>query len=104
MIARTIAVAFLFALAVAPPTSANHQDPLPPIPLGSIAVGLKPIADGLRGPDWLNYAPDQDNRRYVVEQTGTVRIIENGQRQAQPFLDISSRIAINPANPVEELG
>jgi len=59
MIARTIAVAFFFALAVAPPASANHQDPLPPIPLGSIAVGLKPIADGLRGPDWLTYAPGQ---------------------------------------------
>lgn len=37
-------------------------------------------------------APPGDTRLFVLEQRGRVRIVENGQQLAIPFLDISSRV------------
>ncbi len=80
---------------------------LPPIPRGEIAIGLEPIATGLGAPNWLTTAGDGTNRLFVVEQAGTIRVIENGLLLPQPFLDISSRLmnsGFNPGNPNDERG
>jgi hypothetical protein len=61
--------------------SADLTDPIPgEIAKGSIAIGLKTIATGLVSPDNLIPAPDGSNEQFVVEQTGQVRVIQNGQR------------------------
>lgn len=49
------------------------------------------IASGLEQPTYLT-APPGDPRLFVVEQDGRIRIIENGQLLAQPFLDIRGRV------------
>ena len=51
------------------------------------------MASGLRNPLDLQAAAGDRERLYVVEQGGRIRVIRNGELQATPFLDVSSRIS-----------
>lgn len=53
---------------------------------------LHPIAQGLSSPLFLTAAPGDTAREFVVEQTGTIRIIRHDTLLATPFLDVTSRI------------
>jgi glucose/arabinose dehydrogenase len=55
------------------------------------AVALESIADGLVSPVAMAVAPD-DERLFVVDQAGTIRIIENGELLEEPFLDLSAKL------------
>ena len=55
-------------------------------------VSLHPIAQGLSSPLYLTAAPGDTAREFVVEQTGTIRIIRHDTLLATPFLDVTSRI------------
>ena len=73
----------------ATPTTAPSATPTPLSPVAAIA--LEPvIAGGLSQPTYLTHAFDE--RLFVLEQAGLVRIIENGQLLEPPFLDISNRV------------
>ena len=54
--------------------------------------GLRQVAQGFAAPVYLTHAGDGSGRLFVVEKGGTIRIIQNGQVLAQPFLDISDRV------------
>ena len=54
--------------------------------------GLRQIAEGFAAPVYLTHAGDGSGRLFVVEKGGTIRIIQNGQVLAQPFLDITDRV------------
>jgi glucose/arabinose dehydrogenase len=56
-------------------------------------LALEVIADGFASPVFLTHQPG-DSRLFVVEQLGRIRIIDNGQVQAAPFLDISAIVQI----------
>lgn len=60
---------------------------------GDTAVTLTPIATGLANPVYLTHAGDGSGRLFVVEQRGRIRVIEDGELLAEPFLDISERLA-----------
>ncbi len=60
-------------------------EPPPPPP----TLALATVVSGLTTPLDLQ-RPPSDNRFFVVEQRGTIRIIENGALQAGNFLDIQS--------------
>ncbi len=61
--------------------------PLSPV----AAIALEPvITEGLSQPTFLTHAFDE--RLFVVEQAGLIRIIENGQLLETPFLDITGRV------------
>ena len=63
-----------------------------PGPLPSdFKLKLEEVASGLNNPVYVA-APSGDNRLFVVEQIGRIRIIENGQLLNTPFLDITSRV------------
>lgn len=49
------------------------------------------VATGLERPLYLT-APSGDDRLFVVEQPGRVRIIEDGELVAEPFLDLTDRV------------
>lgn len=66
--------------------------PAPPPPPGSGAPGLERIASGLAFPLDLASPPD-DDRLFVVEKGGTIRIIADGAVLPEPFLDVSGRVA-----------
>jgi len=55
-------------------------------------ISLKPISDGLEAPVGMAVPFDGTNRLFVIEQTGKVRIIKNGQLLETPFLDVSSKL------------
>jgi glucose/arabinose dehydrogenase len=57
-----------------------------------VRVALRPVARGLEAPLYVTGAGDGSERLFVVEQGGTIRIVEDGKVVPAPFLDISSRI------------
>jgi glucose/arabinose dehydrogenase len=56
-------------------------------------VRLRPVADGLVAPLGLSVAPDGSNRLFIVDQVGSIRIVDSsGHLLADRFLDLSDRI------------
>lgn len=70
------------------PTSARPNAP----DLAGIRLGLAPVASGLEAPLFATHSGDGSDRLYVVEQTGTVRVIADGRVHARPFLDLSDEV------------
>lgn len=56
----------------------------------SSTIGLQPIASNLARPVYLAHAGD--DRLFVIEQPGRIRIIAQGRLLDQPFLDIADRV------------
>ena len=72
----------------------TDSDPMTvPIP-SSDGIVLTQVASGFSDPVYLTAIPD-DPRLFVVEQRGTVRVIDGGQVLPTPFLDISSETSAN---------
>ncbi len=68
-------------------------DPLPePIEKGTVSVELETIASGLVSPVGMKPVPDGTDRLFVVDQPGVIYIIQDGQLQPTPFLDLSDRV------------
>lgn len=55
------------------------------------AVAVEVVVSGLAAPVHLATPPD-DDRLFVVEQAGRIRVIEGGQLVETPFLDIRGRV------------
>jgi glucose/arabinose dehydrogenase len=79
-----LAAAFLLNAGCSSPSSSST----PPLP----NLSLTPLVSGLSSPLGLEQANDGSGRLFVVEQGGTIRIIQNGSVLSQPFLDISSKV------------
>lgn len=56
-----------------------------------VALTAVRVASGLEQPIYLT-SPPGDDRLFVLEQTGAVRIIAGGEVLPQPFLDLAGRI------------
>ena len=59
---------------------------------GVLALALRQVAAGLDGPVFLA-APAGDQRQFIVERPGRIRILQNGALLPVPFLDISARVS-----------
>ncbi len=55
-------------------------------------IELEMVASGLEKPLFVTHAGDGSGRIFVVEQPGTIRIIQEGDLLPTPFLDISGRV------------
>jgi glucose/arabinose dehydrogenase len=75
---------------VAHGVSAQDDQPFEP---DSFSVGLNLIADGFDRPLQLVDPDDGSGRLFVVEQGGTIRILEDGNVAEEPFLDISDQVS-----------
>ncbi len=53
---------------------------------------LTQVASGLTKPIYFTHAGDNTGRQFVVEQTGKIKVWQNGTVMATPFLDVSSLI------------
>lgn len=60
--------------------------------MDDVSLRLEEIGSGLSSPVYVT-SPPGDSRLFVVEQPGSIRIIQNGQPAQAPFLDISSRVS-----------
>lgn len=58
----------------------------------SVAIATQVVVSGLNSPLDLEQPNDGSGRLFVVEQRGTIRIIQNGSLLPAPFLDISSKV------------
>ena len=63
-----------------------------PVPClgGAAEIELTEVVSGLDRPLFLTHAGDGSKRIFIVEQTGFIRILENGSLLGNPFLNISS--------------
>ena len=67
-------------------------------PPSAVSFWLRPVAQGLERPLYLTHAGDGSGRRFILEQTGKIWILDaDGRRMTQPFLD-ASRIVSRSAN------
>ena len=53
---------------------------------------LSPVAQGLSNPLFVTHAGDGSGRLFIVEKTGTIRLVVQGRLLERPFLNISDRI------------
>lgn len=58
---------------------------------GTAEIRLEQVASGLSNPLYLT-APPADSRLFIVEQSGRIRIAQNGQVLTAPFLDIANKV------------
>jgi glucose/arabinose dehydrogenase len=79
----------LVAASIVASCVSERVTPGPPLDVSLRAVQ---VASGLTNPLFL-IAPAGDNRLFVVEQVGRVRIMRNGALLPEPFLDIRSRVS-----------
>ena len=59
------------------------------------AIALEPVVGGFKSPVYLTYAGKTSpwaSWMFVVERIGRIQLIENGQVQPIPFLDITDRV------------
>jgi glucose/arabinose dehydrogenase len=64
-------------------------DPAPtPVP---VAVGLQEIASGLDFPTYLA-SPPLDDRLFILEKDGAIKLIKGGVLLGEPFLDLTSKV------------
>ena len=80
-IASLLALAALAWSATAPLTA-----------LGAGGIQLSHITDGLVAPTQITNAHDGTNRLFVVEQRGTIRVIQNGVLQPGYFMNITGKV------------
>lgn len=79
----------------APRATASTDAPTTAAGTGSTGIALQMVNDQLTSPVFATHAGDGSGRLFVIEKTGTIAILKDGQRTAAPFLDISSLITDN---------
>jgi glucose/arabinose dehydrogenase len=83
---RPAAIAMALALGMPAATSAAVVPSL-------IHLGLAAVVGGLSSPLGVTSARDGSGRLFVIEQTGAVRIVEDGSLRSAPFVDISRSVS-----------
>jgi glucose/arabinose dehydrogenase len=85
-------VACVLGIALAACNGTDSTDPGGETPPPGLTLKLDPfVSSGLSTPVFLAQ-PLDDGRIFVVEQAGRIRIVKNGELQATPFLDLTSRV------------
>jgi glucose/arabinose dehydrogenase len=65
--------------------------PPPPPPPGPVTLGLQQVATGLNFPLYLT-SPPGDDRLFVVQKGGVIRVLKGGTLLETPFLDLTSKV------------
>jgi glucose/arabinose dehydrogenase len=73
-------------------TGIYAQDNAPAAP-DEASVTLAPYASGFDRPLYLTHAGDGSGRLFVLEQSGNIWVVTDGQKSATPFLDVSDLIS-----------
>lgn len=76
------------------PTVSNRPVPTDTVTTFPNPAGFvwQPVIDGLSKPLDLTAPPDGTDRIFIVEQTGAVRILQNGSLLPEPFLNYSDKV------------
>jgi glucose/arabinose dehydrogenase len=76
-------------LAGCSPSESSHLTPPPPL---SGTLSVEPVVSGLDLPLDLT-VPTGDQRLFIVEKTGRIRIVKDGALLSAPFLDLSDSVS-----------
>lgn len=57
-----------------------------------VSVQVEPVVSSLSRPVFVGHAGDRSGRLFVVEQSGKIRVLRQGQLLPDPFLDISEEV------------
>ncbi|WP_436343811.1 PQQ-dependent sugar dehydrogenase [Natronorubrum sp. FCH18a] len=55
-------------------------------------IGVQTLAEGMTAPTDFGVADEDEERYFVCDQTGELWVVEDGERQDEPFLDVSDRM------------
>ena len=69
-----------------PPNGSTKPD------LAAVRVSAEPMVSGLAAPLWVTAVADDSGRLFVAEQSGRIRVMQDGQLLAMPYLDITDRV------------
>jgi glucose/arabinose dehydrogenase len=58
----------------------------------AVDLDLEPVAEGLDSPLGVTHAGDGSGRLFIVEQTGAIRVMRDGEILDEPFLDVGGMI------------
>ena len=86
------AVVLLALAALVAACASEEPSTTPPLPPSPERLRLETVATGLASPMQLVADPGDRGRFYVVEQEGTIRVVEDGAARPKPFLDISEDV------------
>jgi glucose/arabinose dehydrogenase len=71
----------------------DFDDDDDPVPDPVSEVGLQLVAEGFTNPVLLRMAPDDSDRKFIVDRIGTIRILTaNDELLEEPFLDLRDAI------------
>ena len=90
-----LVLCFLFYLAAVarPHSSANVNNHAQDISPSAVTIQLQPVVTtGLSSPLFVGNAHDGSNRLFIVEQTGTIKVLVPGQAAPTNFLDIHTKL------------
>jgi glucose/arabinose dehydrogenase len=85
------AVALLACMDSQAKPAANSASAGSPAAVQAGTLRLEQVSESFRSPVYLT-SPPGDDRLFVVEQAGRIRIVKNGRTLPVPFLDISDRV------------
>jgi len=91
MIPRFAVLAIALLAPVSCGESSDETGGPPAASPGSYAAAF--VRGGLSSPVGVYAAPGDTSRLFVVEKTGTIRILRSGNLHPRPFLDVSSRVS-----------
>ena len=80
------------AAATPSPAAAATLAPAAAPQLDALRLRPSPVALGLSNPLFVTHAGDGSGRLFIVEKTGTIRLVVGGRLLERPFLNISDRI------------
>ena len=86
---RIAGLAAVILLAGCSPSESSHLTPPPPL---SGTLSVEPVVSGLDLPLDLT-VPTGDQRLFIVEKTGRIRIVKDGALLSAPFLDLSDSVS-----------
>jgi glucose/arabinose dehydrogenase len=90
---KFLIIAVILLLVFAQTSQIVHGQPA--APAAWPVISLDQLASGLQAPVYVTNAGDNSGRIFIVEQTGVVRIVHNGNLLTKSFLDISDRVRYN---------
>jgi glucose/arabinose dehydrogenase len=82
----TLLAALLLLFPTAPARAAVY-DP------NGFTLSLVRVASGLSQPLYVTHAGDGTNRLFIVEKTGRIKVLKNGQVLSTPFLNLSASVS-----------
>lgn len=103
---RLIAVLLMAVFGIGLAAQAQEEEPITqlitPPDLASFKLTL--VANGFEHPLLVTHAGDGSGRIFIVEQTGRVWVLKDGEIGGSPFLDLSDRVNQSVTQGYSELG